>query len=110
MKITCLQCAHVYEVAEGAPVQGGRCPACGTPQAAHFPYAPSMRFEPASRDPLAYARSCAREGLRSQALEALEEAFRTGYDDWAAVEGEADFASLRNDPRFAALAAKYRKT
>ncbi len=107
MKITCLQCSHVYEVPEGAQVQEARCPACGTPQAAPFPYARTLRIESDTRE---LARACAREGLRAQALEALEEAFRAGYDDWAAVEGGADFAPLREDPRFAALVARYRKT
>jgi predicted nucleic acid-binding Zn-ribbon protein len=109
MKLTCLQCGHAYEVVEGAPVQGRPCPACGTAQDAHFPYARSMRFEAASADPLGFARSCAREGLRAQALEALEEAFRAGYHDWAAVEGDPDLATLRGDPRLAALVSKYRK-
>lgn len=108
MNVTCLQCAHAYEVPEGQAVQDRSCPRCGTAQAAHFPYARSMRFEPASRDPLGFARSCAREGLKAQALEALEEAFRAGYHDWPAVEGDADLAPLRGDPRFAALIARYR--
>ncbi len=109
MTVSCLQCGHSYEVPEGSAVQDRACPACGTPQAAHFPYARSGRFEPASRDPIGFARSCAREGLKAQALEALEEAFRAGYHDWAAVEADPDLASLRGDPRFAALIGKYRK-
>ncbi len=109
MNITCLQCAHAYEAPEGSPVQERRCPRCGTPQDAHFPYARSMRFESAGADPLGFARSCAREGLRAQALEALEVAFNAGYHDWAAVEQDPDLATVRGDPRFAALVARYRK-
>jgi hypothetical protein len=108
MKVTCLQCGHSYDVSEGADVAKIPCPACATPQGAHFPYAKSVRFE--AVDHPAYLRACehARRGDADGALAALEEAFRSGYDDFERPGADPALAGLRSDPRLADLVRRYR--
>src|SRR5437773_7350161 len=103
MKLTCLSCGHLHEVAEGTNLRGVACPRCGTPPSAHFPHEKMVRFEAVECE--AYARACehARRGERVQALEALEEAVRGGYDDVERIGAEPAFATLRSDPRFREL-------
>src|SRR5687768_10575739 len=99
MKLTCLSCSHLFEVKEGDPLQGLKCPKCGVPIADHFPHAKSVRFESAENP--AYARACelARRGEIEPALAALEEALRSGFDPELAGSDPA-LAKLRADPRW----------
>ena len=108
MKITCLSCGHLYEIAEGANLRHVTCARCGNPPAAHFPHEKMLRFE-AVESP-AYARACshALKGETDAALAALEEAFRAGYDDFERAESDPAIAPLRRDPRFADLIKRYR--
>jgi tetratricopeptide (TPR) repeat protein len=52
-----------------------------------------------------FARAQVQMGRLDAAFEALEWAARAGFSDLAALDGEAAFAPLRADPRFAALRA-----
>ena len=99
MKLTCLSCAHGFEVKEGDPLNGLVCPKCRVPIANHFPHAKSVRFENA--DSPAYARACnhARRGETDAALAALEEALLAGFDPELAASDPA-LARLRSDPRW----------
>jgi len=108
MKLTCLQCGTAYDVPEGTDVRKTACPKCRVPQAAHFPYAQSMRFEVVENP--AYARACehARRGEAALALAALEEAFRTGYDDLERLAADPALAGLRGDPRLAEIVKRHR--
>lgn len=108
MKITCLSCGHVYDVAEGTNLQGVRCARCGNPPAAHFPHEKMLRFEAVENAAVSRACDHARKGERDQALAALEEAFAAGYDDFERVESDPSLSPLRGDPRFADLVKRYR--
>lgn len=46
------------------------------------------------------ARAEARLGKKDEALASLQEAVKNGYIDLATLDGEADFSSLRPEPRF----------
>jgi predicted Zn-dependent protease len=55
-----------------------------------------------------YNLACAhaRSGAPKRALEALERAVETGYEDAAHLASDPDLASLREEPGFAALLAR----
>ena len=109
MILTCLGCGWEMEVAEGGDVRSMTCPACGKVQGDFFTYARTVRFETVESADFALACEQARRGEVDGALSALEEAFRAGYDDFERVGNEPSLATLRSDPRFAALLEKYRK-
>jgi len=46
MNLTCLQCEHVYEIAEGSDLSKAVCPQCKTPPSNFFVYSRSLEFEP----------------------------------------------------------------
>jgi hypothetical protein len=54
------------------------------------------------------ACSHAKLGNADQGLAALAACLGAGYEDWAQVEGDPDLASLRADPRFQQLSARYK--
>jgi TolB-like protein len=49
------------------------------------------------------------KGDKDKALAALQEAFKLGYGDFAALGASPYFASLRDDPRYKQLIDRYRK-
>ncbi len=49
------------------------------------------------------------KGDHEKALAALQDAFKLGYGDFAALDASPYFASLRNDPRYKLLLDQYRK-
>jgi len=48
------------------------------------------------------------KGDREKALAAMQEAFKLGFRDFAAIDGSPYFASLRSEPRFQQLLRQYR--
>ena len=48
-------------------------------------------------------------GEKERALTELDKAFRLGYRDFAALDANPYFSSLRSDPRFIQLVSRYRK-
>ena len=48
-------------------------------------------------------------GDKEKALDALQKAFETGFQDFAGLDASPYFASLRGDARYVALIQKYRK-
>jgi hypothetical protein len=48
-------------------------------------------------------------GKQDQALEALEQAFRSGIEDLKLLRTDPDLASIRNDPRYQALVSRVGK-
>ena len=109
MILTCLGCGREMEVAEGGDVRAITCPECGKVQGEFFTYARTVRFETVESADFALACERARRGETDEALSALEEAFRAGYDDFERVGNDPGLAALRGDPRLAALVEKYRK-
>lgn len=109
VKLTCLKCGEPYDLPEGGEILKIVCRKCGTPQGSIFTYAKTVRFEAVEYP--SYERACdaAREARWEPALEALEEAFRNGFDDFERVDHDPALAGLRRDPRFAVLVKKYRK-
>jgi hypothetical protein len=108
VKITCLHCAHLYEIPEGTNLAGLVCPQCATPASAHFTHEKFVRFENVE-DP-AYARACelARKGDLDAAFATLEEALKAGSDRERA-DSDPALARLRADPRWKPLLARHRK-
>ena len=108
MKIACLSCGHVHEVAEGTDLRGVLCPKCKAPPAAHFPHEKMLRFE--AVESATYARVCehAGRGEVDAALAALEEALRGGYDDFERIGADPALGRVRADPRFRELMNRYR--
>jgi serine/threonine protein kinase/Tfp pilus assembly protein PilF len=49
------------------------------------------------------------KGDKEKALASLQEAFKFGYGDFAALDASPYFASLRDDPRYKQLVQQYRK-
>jgi hypothetical protein len=96
MKISCLQCAHAYEVPEGTDVRRLACPSCKAPQAANFLYERSVRFEAVDDPRYAELVEAARAGR-------LDDAFRLlpAVDRERAADDPA-LAPLRADPRWKA--------
>jgi tetratricopeptide (TPR) repeat protein len=58
-----------------------------------------------------YNKACAYAlmGKQDQALEALEQAFRSGIEDLKLLRTDPDLASIRNDPRYQALVSRVGK-
>lgn len=54
------------------------------------------------------ACSLARNGLDDECLASLRRALERGYDDFEYLDLDADFESMRNDPRFTALVDEFR--
>lgn len=105
MRMSCLSCAHGYEVPEGADPRKLACPNCGAAQAANFVYERAVRFQSAEQPRYLAACAAAREGKLDEAFAALEEALRAGAElDLAA--GDPALARLRSDPRWPALVRK----
>jgi tetratricopeptide (TPR) repeat protein len=52
------------------------------------------------------ACSYALQGMKEDALKSLEQAVDKGFDDWPLMEKDEELNSLRDDPRFKALAEK----
>ncbi len=75
--------------------------------AQHFERANDLEFQPPG---VAYrlSRIYARSGRRQEALEQLETAVNTGFGYIALIEGESDYDSIRDEPRFVAAQAAIR--
>jgi len=56
------------------------------------------------------ACSLARNGLGDDCLASLRRALERGYDDFEYLDLDADFDSMRSDPRFPALVDEFRPT
>lgn len=109
MLLTCLSCAHAYEVPEGADLRGAVCPRCRTARSDHFAQAQTVRFESAGNDAYQRACACALRGEKEPALAALEEALLGGYDDFDLVEADPALAPIRSHPRYAEILKRFRK-
>ena len=49
------------------------------------------------------------KGDKENALAMLQDAFKLGYRDFAALDASPYFANLRSDPRYQKLIAQYQK-
>ena len=97
--ITCWKCGDGYEVAEGADLRAAKCPRCKNP--------PTNTFRNVTSEAYEKARSYARRGDALQALAALEDALREGFEI-DLIDSDPALGTLRGDPRFALLLRRYR--
>lgn len=102
VKLSCLRCAHDYEVPEGSPLDGATCPKCGAARADNFIQAKFVRFESAAHPAHERAVAHARLGEIDAALDGVAEALRDGFDP-EFLRNDPALAKVRADPRFAAL-------
>lgn len=102
MKLSCLSCAHDYEVPEGSPLDGAACPKCGARRADNFIQAKFVRFESAAHPAHERAVAHARRGEIDAALDGVAEALRDGFDP-ELLRNDPALANVRADARFAGL-------
>ena len=97
--ITCWNCGDGYEVADGADLRAVKCPRCKNP--------PTNTFRNVTSEAYEKARGFARQGDAVQALGALEDAIKEGFD-LELIDSDPALGKLRGDPRFALLLGRYR--
>ncbi len=69
----------------------------------------NKNFQPSAITYYWLASIYAAKGDNAKALSTMQQSFRLGFQDFAAIDSSAYFASLRNDPRFQEMMKKYRK-
>jgi serine/threonine protein kinase/cytochrome c-type biogenesis protein CcmH/NrfG len=67
------------------------------------------KLEPSAINYYWLAAAYAGKGDNPKALATLQKAFDTGFRDFAALDKAEPFASLHNDPKYQAMASRYRK-
>jgi hypothetical protein len=108
LKVACLSCGHEESIPEGTDLRGVACARCRAPLAAHFPHEKMLRFEKADDPRLLTLTELARGGRVEEALGALEELLRSGYDDLDRIGADPALAALRADRRYRELLRKIR--